>query len=161
MINLIQSHNIILVNITSRSDLWTLHRSRDKWRRDRNTCRPGLWRACASREPISWRDFFKNLKTKIGNFVPCPLNTGGKWFGLGVCLEPQANWERATQWVNHWWNKKLHLNGVKVYFLCNYQWMTHWLALSHLVCRSSHTPRPNHFPLWSRDKGTKLPKFCI
>ena len=68
---------------------------------------------------------------------------------------------RANQWVTHWWNKKLHLNGVKVYFLCNYQWVTHWLALSHLVCRSSHTPRPNHFPLWSRDKGTKLPNFAF
>ena len=32
---------------------------------------------------------------------------------------------RANQWVTHWWNKKLHLNGVKVYFLCNYQWVTH------------------------------------
>ena len=36
---------------------------------------------------------------------------------------------RANQWVIHWWNKKLHLNGVKVYFLCNYQWMTHFHVL--------------------------------
>ena len=54
--------------------------------------------------------------------------------------------------------QKLHLNGVKVYFLCNYQWLTHWLALSHLVCRSSHTPRPNHTPC---DQGTKGQNYPI
>ena len=68
---------------------------------------------------------------------------------------------RANQWVTHWWNRKLHLNGVKVYFLCNYQWVTHWLALSHLVCRSRHTPRPNHYPTVIEGQGTKLTNFAF
>ena len=68
---------------------------------------------------------------------------------------------RAIQWVTHWWNRKLHLNGVKVYFLCNYQWVTHWIALSYLACSSRHPPRPNHFLPVFKGQGTKLTNFVF
>ena len=162
MINLIQSHNIILVNITSRSDLWTLHRSRDKWRRDRNTCRPGLWRACASREPISWRDFWKILKPKLEILSLVP------WTQVGSDLAWECVWNRRPtergllngSTIDNYIKNTLSLHSNGVFYSIN--GCTHWGALFYLACIARHSHRPNHYPTCDQGtRETKLLNFVI
>ena len=88
-------------------------------------------------KPVAYPPFFQYLNggSKSWDFFGYaghgPSEHCYRWLLLGVlnqqlCPPPFIPVVlRAIQWVTHWWNRKLHLNGVKVYFLCNYQWVTH------------------------------------
>ena len=78
-------------------------------------------------------------------------------------LKLDFSWPSKKSNFFSWQLKKLHLNGVKVYFLCNYQWVYPLRSPLLLACSFRHPPRPIHFPSVFKGLGTrdKITQFCI